>query len=239
MAVTMYNAAGYDGTALVEYPNQPTRGRANGSYEWSYKCWCLTTLAHDQTGGLIPPRFTSRTINGLTAYLVDVQTTETDEPGISDVVLRYNLSASVASPIYSDGDIERRSQVIMIEIPVDNDAGYDDMPEVVDEARNRGDRTVKVAGARYEYSEHKANFTWSEENVLKTIGLTLDPNRVGTPTGLLHVADPTKWIFRGKTITETPRQSDGSSGYTPAIAKISEEWEYSPIGWAFEAAPAP
>jgi hypothetical protein len=212
------NPAGdFDGTTLVEYHGNPRFNRADGSRNYVYKYWCLTSLAHDGSGGLIPLRSAVKNINGIDHYLVSATTDEQSDPNFSDVTLRYNRSGTTADPIRSDGDIERRTENITMEKKEEVETGVFE--------------TKKYWGKEYEYSETVENFQWTEENILKDIALLNDSRDLGAPTGLSGVDDPDKWLFVGKTSSETPRQNDGAGGYTPSITTHTEVWRYSPVGW--------
>lgn len=213
------NPAGtYDGTVLVEYHGNPRFNRADGSRNYVYKYWCLTSLAHDGTGGLIPARSSVKTINGLDHYLVGATADEQSDPNFSDITLRYNRSGTTADPIRSNGDIERRVENISME-----KKGAETSTGVFE--------TKKFWGKEYEYSETIENFQWTEENILKDIALLNDSGDPGEPTGLDGVVDATKWVFVGKSSSETPTQNDGAGGYTPSITTHTEVWRYSPEGW--------
>ena len=214
------NPAGdFDGTVLVEYHGNPRFNRADGSRSYVYKYWCLTSLAHDGAGGLVPARLSAKAINGLDHYLVSAATDEQSDPNFSDVTLRYNRSGTTADPIRSDGDVERRVENIALE------------KEKATEVATGKFVTEKFWGVEYEYSETVENFLWTEENILKDIALLNLSRDLGAPTGLDAVDDPDKWVFIGKSSSETPRQNDGAGGYTPSITTHVEVWRYSPVGW--------
>jgi hypothetical protein len=217
------NPAGtYDGTILVEYHGNPRFNRSDGSRSYVYKYWCLTSLAHDGSGGLIPARFSAKTINGLDHYLVGATADEQSDPNFSDITLRYNRSGTTADPIRSEGDIERRVENIAMEKKEEVGTGQFE--------------TKKFWGVEYEYSETVENFLWSEANILKDIALLNISRDLGDPTGLSGIAPPVppslgNWIFVGKSSSETPMQNDGAGGYTPSLTTHTEVWRYSPKGW--------
>lgn len=225
MPANVYSNPGgtYDGTALVEYPNQPTFGRSDGSRSIKYRYWCKTSLAHDGTGGLIPVRFSPKTFQGIDYYLVDAQTSETEDPTISNVVLSYNRSASRIDPIRTDGDIERRAELIQLERTKTQSSP----------GAGTSEETEKFWGVEYEYSETISNLSWTEENVLKSINLLVSSRDRSNPPGIsnFNTDDDGEWLFCGCSIRETPRQDDGAGDYTPAIATKVETWWYSPFGW--------
>jgi|15BtaG_2_1085339.scaffolds.fasta_scaffold00546_16 hypothetical protein len=228
---TSYNADGYDGSSLVEFPNQPVRSRRNGSREAKYKYWCQTELAHDGTGGLIPERFAEKVVDGVTLYLVDFQTRELSTPLMSEVLLTYNQSAHVAQPIYSDGDIEKRTEYILL-VKTRISAS-----ESAETGHGETEESTPVYGLRYEYTETKNNYDWTHDNITKNIQKTGSVDwtcaKIGDPpTGLTGVPGDqmANWVFRGTTLSETPRQAT-DTGTTPAITTITEVWEWSPFGW--------
>ena len=208
---THYQASGYTGSSIVWYANQPTLKRSGGALSYVWKGWAKSELATVET--LLPADGTGMdaaptSVEDKEDYkLTEISVSETNAPGISDVELTYTESGG-GGIRRKPGDIERRAEVITLS------------REKVDVSPGAGvtRETVTFAGIRYTHAAYLATpANWTEAQLIAQAGIGI--NKLGEPTGI-EGATANKWIFRGAEVQETG-----------GLARRTETWEYSPLGW--------
>ena len=217
----MSTAYGNLGTTLVEYSGNPTKERdAGGLWSYTYRYWCEKSKAIE--GDLIPDNGDTKTIDGDTYYLNGVSIEPHTAPQKVDVILKYGLH-NPAPPTGANSNtvaVERRAQVVLLEKPVDDKAVSDVYSTEVSDAESNNQKTLPVAGIRYEYTETRKTFTWSEANLIASTGTSATQiNKTGSPDG---ITSPTAnhWILRGIEVNEGGGR-----------IRVTQVWEWAAWEW--------
>lgn len=223
MATTEYYKGSDGGDSIVWYPNQPTRERDDKGWSYVWRGWCKT----DKVEALVPDRGTDMSeaptsATGSSGYECSkVTSQETGKPGMSDVEITYELPSGDA---VEEGDIEQSIEPGDREVPIA--AAYHTGGAIQDraeEAEERDQKTVMVPILKYEYTEIVKDFEWTEANIVATTGI--GPGEIGAPTGI-DAPTANRWMFRGKSIR----------AQTADLTRMTEHWEYDPLGWVEEVA---
>jgi hypothetical protein len=206
------------GTSLVLYKGYPTAKRTSNDpaaiWEVVYRYWCQMTVAES----LIPAQWaTCPHPNHTDLILRETSITENGKPGLCDVELIYRPVEYLAvSTVHRDQQVQQTSQASWQEVPLDDErlvtSSILTAAQVI-YLRKKGWQTWGMGTIEYTYTKWESSFTWSEANLIASIGNEENPTGMTSPTA-------GKWLRVGLSI-----RTDGD------LTEIAKTWRYSRVGW--------
>jgi hypothetical protein len=223
------------GASIVWYTSQPTAERDGGVWQYRYRGWCaranafslipaegslLSNLQNADRTGIVAGELANLKLRGASIL-------GNASPEKVDIELLYKRDdiPSGSWMGHTPGEVEQRAETTVRDLPVQ--VGYNSSIASIQDAAiiaaQQDIDTIPVPGLKYYYSTYLTNFEWTEANMI-TVG-AISIAEVGAPSGMTG-ATALKWILQGKSI-----ENVGAG-----MVKVSEEWEYSPVGWTTPAA---
>lgn len=214
-------------TTLAIAEGYPKRSRDGDRWSFTWRYWCPSAKAHDNSGGLIPAR--NAQMPAIAGYdhtlyhLNHVEVSATNVPKMVYVDFKYTESTGGGSSwvsSHADGDIDRTVNKTFREVEKDKaiDAGLISASDISD-----SQKSVGLVGVEYVYTYYSSSFPWTEASILSYLcEVGAKPVDVVTMPGLTSVSDYDKWLCKGQSVRE-----DGGG-----ITQISTTYGWDALDWA-------